>query len=68
MAVLDAKNAFCTANFSNQQAVIKKGAGLACSGQRGLVTVITRMHADARVQRIHGGTSEIMKRVIARAL
>ena len=30
--------------------------------------LITRMYADARVQRIYGGTSEIMKEVIARAL
>ncbi len=30
--------------------------------------VITRMYADARVQRIYGGTSEIMKEVISRAL
>lgn len=30
--------------------------------------VISRMYADARVQRIYGGTSEIMKEVIARAL
>ena len=30
--------------------------------------VIARMYADARVQRIYGGTSEIMKEVIARAL
>jgi acyl-CoA dehydrogenase len=30
--------------------------------------MITRMYADARVQRIYGGTSEIMKEVIARAL
>jgi acyl-CoA dehydrogenase len=29
---------------------------------------ISRMYADARVQRIYGGTSEIMKEVIARAL
>ena len=29
---------------------------------------IARMYADARVQRIYGGTSEIMKEVIARAL
>ncbi|HSW08648.1 acyl-CoA dehydrogenase family protein [Aquabacterium sp.] len=31
-------------------------------------TMITRMYADARVQRIYGGTSEIMKEVISRAL
>lgn len=30
--------------------------------------LIARMFADARVQRIYGGTSEIMKEVIARAL
>lgn len=30
--------------------------------------LISRMYADARVQRIYGGTSEIMKEVIARAL
>ncbi|OYU82792.1 MAG: acyl-CoA dehydrogenase, partial [Burkholderiales bacterium PBB5] len=30
--------------------------------------VIARMYADARVQRIYGGTSEVMKEVIARAL
>lgn len=30
--------------------------------------LVTRMYADARVQRIYGGTSEIMKEVIARAL
>ena len=30
--------------------------------------LIARMYADARVQRIYGGTSEIMKEVIARAL
>ncbi len=30
--------------------------------------LITRMYADARVQRLYGGTSEIMKEVIARAL
>lgn len=30
--------------------------------------LIARMYADARVQRIHGGTSEIMKEVISRAL
>ncbi len=30
--------------------------------------LITRMYADARVQRIYGGTSEIMKEVISRAL
>ena len=29
---------------------------------------ITRMYADARVQRIYGGTSEIMKEIIARSL
>jgi len=29
---------------------------------------ISRMYADARVQRIYGGTSEIMKEVIARAI
>ncbi|MFA7667639.1 MAG: acyl-CoA dehydrogenase family protein [Burkholderiaceae bacterium] len=29
---------------------------------------IARMYADARVQRIYGGTSEIMKEVIARAM
>lgn len=31
-------------------------------------TLIARMYADARVQRIYGGTSEIMKEVIARAM
>ena len=30
--------------------------------------MVTRMYADARVQRIYGGTSEIMKEVISRAL
>ncbi len=30
--------------------------------------MVTRMYADARVQRIYGGTSEIMKEVIARSL
>ena len=30
--------------------------------------MIARMYADARVQRIYGGTSEVMKEVIARAL
>lgn len=30
--------------------------------------MVTRMYADARVQRIYGGTSEIMKEVVARAL
>jgi acyl-CoA dehydrogenase len=30
--------------------------------------LIARMYADARVQRIYGGTNEIMKEVIARAL
>jgi acyl-CoA dehydrogenase len=30
--------------------------------------VISRMYTDARVQRIYGGTSEIMKEVIARSL
>ncbi|PBI85211.1 Acryloyl-CoA reductase (NADH) [Variovorax boronicumulans] len=29
---------------------------------------IARMYADARVQRIYGGTSEIMKDLIARKL
>jgi acyl-CoA dehydrogenase len=29
---------------------------------------ITRLYADARVQRIYGGTSEIMKEIIARSL
>ncbi|TFZ07163.1 acyl-CoA dehydrogenase [Ramlibacter henchirensis] len=31
-------------------------------------SMIARMYADARVQRIYGGTSEIMKEVIARAM
>jgi acyl-CoA dehydrogenase len=31
-------------------------------------SMIARMYADARVQRIYGGTSEIMKEVIARSL
>ena len=30
--------------------------------------LVARMYADARVQRIYGGTSEIMKEVIARAM
>jgi acyl-CoA dehydrogenase len=30
--------------------------------------MVARMYADARVQRIYGGTSEIMKEVIARAM
>ena len=30
--------------------------------------LIGRMYADARIQRIYGGTSEIMKEVISRAL
>jgi acyl-CoA dehydrogenase len=30
--------------------------------------LISRMYTDARVQRIYGGTSEIMKEVISRAL
>ncbi len=30
--------------------------------------LIGRMYADARVQRIYGGTSEVMKEVISRAL
>ena len=30
--------------------------------------MIARMYADARVARIYGGTNEIMKEVIARAL
>ncbi|HBS31254.1 MAG TPA: acyl-CoA dehydrogenase, partial [Parvularcula sp.] len=29
---------------------------------------ISRMYADARVQRIYGGTNEIMKLLIARTL
>jgi alkylation response protein AidB-like acyl-CoA dehydrogenase len=29
---------------------------------------ITRAYADARVQRIYGGTNEIMKEVIARSM
>ncbi len=31
-------------------------------------SLVARLYADARVQRIYGGTSEIMKEVIARAL
>ena len=30
--------------------------------------LVARMYADARVQRIYGGTNEIMKEVISRAL
>ncbi len=30
--------------------------------------VVCRMYTDARIQRIYGGTSEIMKEVISRAL
>ena len=30
--------------------------------------LIARLYTDARIQRIYGGTSEIMKEVIARAL
>jgi acyl-CoA dehydrogenase len=30
--------------------------------------MVARMYADARVQRIYGGTNEIMKEVISRAL
>jgi acyl-CoA dehydrogenase len=30
--------------------------------------LIARMYVDARVQRIYGGTNEIMKEVISRAL
>jgi acyl-CoA dehydrogenase len=30
--------------------------------------LIARMYVDARIQRIYGGTSEIMKEVISRAL
>ena len=30
--------------------------------------LVARLYADARVQRIYGGTSEIMKEVIARGL
>jgi acyl-CoA dehydrogenase len=29
---------------------------------------ISRMYADARVQRIYGGTSEIMRELVARAV
>jgi acyl-CoA dehydrogenase len=29
---------------------------------------IARMYADARVQKIYGGTNEIMKEIIARSL
>jgi alkylation response protein AidB-like acyl-CoA dehydrogenase len=31
-------------------------------------TLVCRMFTDARVQRIYGGTNEIMKELIARAL
>ncbi|WTP63595.1 acyl-CoA dehydrogenase family protein [Streptomyces phaeochromogenes] len=31
-------------------------------------SVICRRYADARVQRIYGGTSEIMKEIISRAM
>ena len=30
--------------------------------------LIGRMYSDARIQRIYGGTSEVMKEVISRAL
>jgi acyl-CoA dehydrogenase len=30
--------------------------------------MVARMYADSRVQRIYGGTNEIMKEVISRAL
>ena len=30
--------------------------------------LVARMYADARVQRIYGGTSEVMKEVISRAM
>ena len=30
--------------------------------------LVSRLYTDARVQRIYGGTSEIMKEVIARSL
>ena len=30
--------------------------------------MISRMYTDARIQRIYGGTNEIMKEVISRAL
>ena len=30
--------------------------------------LVARMYSDARVQRIYGGTNEIMKEVISRAL
>ena len=39
-------------------------------GEHGFMqeTAVAEMWADARVQRIYGGTNEIMKELIARAL
>jgi alkylation response protein AidB-like acyl-CoA dehydrogenase len=44
---------------------------LACLALKDIVyeiDPITRAYADARVQRIYGGTNEIMKEVITRAM